>query len=528
MEKYKFFNSAPDDPRTYEASDFAEYFGSVLSTGLLHTDHVPGMEVSVAAGTLNTVVSAGKAIMLGRLYENTSNLTLTHSIPEATLNRIDRIVLRLDLRNSARNIHLAVKEGAAGAAPVPPELTRDNFIYELSLAQILVRANTSQLQQADLLDERLYEDLCGIVYSLISIPAEQFQRQWDEFIGGIKDEGFATTGYVNEQVAAAETNAKNASLPRTGGTLTGRLTVEGGLAAGSGYFEVDSYNDTTHGSGKMQSFYNANTKTWDLRARDAANSSANLIVKAGDFEDSTGTKFSDLKQSVVDGKGNIEAAIIDKGGTVSKAGSVATFDELANSMGTLIQLSGSQDFTIPGRHTFIVPKGIRAVKAIVIGGGGGGAGGRTSGSDTNSGGGGGGGGIYIASANVTPGQQINVEVGVGGSYGASTSYGNSYGGAGGSSTFGSITAGGGSGGINDVSNGTASVDGGKGGSGGGLGINGTSGGRGITSSQFWNNYALQGGEGGAALGSYGRGGKGGTSIPTNGSNGTNGRVLVIW
>ncbi|MEK5038762.1 phage tail protein [Sporosarcina sp. FSL K6-3457] len=178
---FKFFNSATGDKRTYQAQDFAEYFGSVLSTGLLHTDKTPGMSVSVEAGTLNTIVSAGKAIMSGHLYENTTPLTLVHSIPEPTLDRIDRIVLRLNLQNSERNILLHVKEGLSSANPVAPALQRDQFIYEISLAQVRIRANTVQLLPSDLVDERLKEDLCGLVYSLISIPTSQFQEQWDLF-----------------------------------------------------------------------------------------------------------------------------------------------------------------------------------------------------------------------------------------------------------------------------------------------------------------------------------------------------------
>ena len=40
----KFFNSAPGDERTYQASAFADYFGRVISTGLLHTDNIPSLE----------------------------------------------------------------------------------------------------------------------------------------------------------------------------------------------------------------------------------------------------------------------------------------------------------------------------------------------------------------------------------------------------------------------------------------------------------------------------------------------------
>lgn len=179
-ERYLFFNSMQTAPgeydREYKAQDFAEYFGSVLSSGLLHTDKNPNLVVSVDAGTMNTVVTAGNALIKGHLYENTTPLTLTHSFPEPTLDRIDRVVLRLDLRNSTRYIKLFVKEGVSATAPVAPALQRDDFIYELSLAQIRVRKNTVQLLGSDIVDERLDENLCGLVYSLISIPSDQLQN----------------------------------------------------------------------------------------------------------------------------------------------------------------------------------------------------------------------------------------------------------------------------------------------------------------------------------------------------------------
>jgi hypothetical protein len=192
MEKSIFFNSAPGDPRTYQASDFADYFGDVLSPGLLHTDSLPALQVQCDGTDLRTYVEPGKAIIQGYAYENTTNLYLQHALPEATLDRIDRIVLRLDKRNQSRFIKLFVLQGVAAAAPVAPTLQRDEFIYELSLAQIRIRANTSTLVPGDLIDERLDESLCGLVYSLISIPTSQFQAEWDAFMADIQSEGFAS------------------------------------------------------------------------------------------------------------------------------------------------------------------------------------------------------------------------------------------------------------------------------------------------------------------------------------------------
>lgn len=214
MERFLFFNANEIAPgvfdREYVESDFAKYFGSVLSSGLLHVNNDPNLVVSVESGTMNTVVTSGGAIIKGHLYENTSPLTLTHSIPEPTLDRIDRIVLRLDLRNKSRFIRLFVKEGESSLTPVAPELQRDTFIHELSLAQIKVRKNTVQLLGSDITDERLEESLCGLVHSLISIPSDQLQNwitakilELDSNMNG------AFTGYL-QSVVIAEDALQNA------------------------------------------------------------------------------------------------------------------------------------------------------------------------------------------------------------------------------------------------------------------------------------------------------------------------------
>ena len=223
MERYLFFNSGVGDPRTYEASHFADYFGSVLSTGLLHTDNIPGMSVSVETSTLNTIVSLGKAVMKGRLYENTSDLTLPHDIPEVDLDRIDRVILRLNLSNSERNIKLMVLSGSPSATPIEPVLIRDNFIHDISLSQILVRADTVQLLQTDLIDERLDENLAGLAYSLISIPTSQFQAEWDAFMASVQDDGFTPLTTFNEHQADDATLTNSAHVKH--GTLLTTLNT---------------------------------------------------------------------------------------------------------------------------------------------------------------------------------------------------------------------------------------------------------------------------------------------------------------
>lgn len=102
MEKFWFFNSAPSDPRTYQAQDFADYFGTVLTNGIVSVDSEMGLRVTAPGGNMQVDVSAGKAIIKGNRYENTDTRTLTVDLPEAAENRIDRIVLRHDLTKIGR------------------------------------------------------------------------------------------------------------------------------------------------------------------------------------------------------------------------------------------------------------------------------------------------------------------------------------------------------------------------------------------------------------------------------------------
>lgn len=178
-EIFKFFNSAPGDERWHYASDFAEYFGDVLSSGLIHKNNVPGLQVTVVPNSLKTKVDVGQALIKGYSYQNTAPIELNHDITDIGLNRIDRIVLRLDLYNANRFIKVFVKKGVEAVSPVAPALQRDQYIYELSLAQVRINSNSTVINPTSLVDERMKEDLCGVVHSLISVPTSVFQQQWD-------------------------------------------------------------------------------------------------------------------------------------------------------------------------------------------------------------------------------------------------------------------------------------------------------------------------------------------------------------
>jgi hypothetical protein len=74
-----------------------------------------------------------------------------------------------------------------------------------------------------------------------------------------------------------------------------------------------------------------------------------------------------------------------------------------------------RDFSLVGTYSYVVPAGIFAISATVVGAGGGGGGQDAGGGDTWGGGGGGSGGYYSnQTVAVTPGETLTITVGAGG------------------------------------------------------------------------------------------------------------------
>ncbi|MGM7683747.1 hypothetical protein ACSVDA_16540 [Cytobacillus sp. Hm23] len=171
VEKYSFFdpiedqNGLPD--REYNAQQFIDYFASLVTTGVMKG---AGNELAVTANGANmiTEVEHGIAFVEGRYYNNTTLLALTHDTETLGKNRIDRVVVRLDLNTEARHVRTFVRKGVASTNPVAPVLQRDFIIddtsdpivYEISLAQVKIIGGQTYINPEDVTDERGIEDIC--------------------------------------------------------------------------------------------------------------------------------------------------------------------------------------------------------------------------------------------------------------------------------------------------------------------------------------------------------------------------------
>lgn len=159
-EKYGFFDSTSGDERTYDAQAFTDYFSTLVTTGVMK-GIASELAVDTMGNNLLTIVGTGVAFLEGRYYENDSLLELTHDPEGLGLNRIDRIVVRLDLNTDKRSVRAIVKKGLASTTPIAPSLQRDDLIYEISLAQVFIVGGQTYIGVEDITDEREDESVCG-------------------------------------------------------------------------------------------------------------------------------------------------------------------------------------------------------------------------------------------------------------------------------------------------------------------------------------------------------------------------------
>lgn len=185
-EKSSFFTSLNGD-RKYKSTDFAEYFSTFIGNGIFPN---PSTNLEVFANDDMTVtIKKGYAWINGYMYANTEDLILELDYADNSLNRIDRVVVRLDIIN--REIKLQIKKGEFSLEPTVSELQRNSDIYELCLADIKVNNGTISISQENILDNRLNSKLCGMVNSLIKVDStiltDKLEQDFYDWFGQVKN-----------------------------------------------------------------------------------------------------------------------------------------------------------------------------------------------------------------------------------------------------------------------------------------------------------------------------------------------------
>lgn len=179
MAVYSYFFNAQktgsEYDRVYTASDFTDYLDGIVGSGVFPR---PSDCMQVYAGTgMNVLVKPGQGWIEGHKIINTADLQLAVDPADVTLNRIDRVVFRVN--KTDRVMEIIVKKGANASSPSAPDIVRTQDVIEYSLAEITVNRNTTAITDAMIRDTRLDSSVCGVVQGLIQqVDTETLYKQW--------------------------------------------------------------------------------------------------------------------------------------------------------------------------------------------------------------------------------------------------------------------------------------------------------------------------------------------------------------
>lgn len=182
MEKSFPFNAVEVDgvpDRMYNAEDFARYFKQFIGNGV-YPNPSSGLQVQADGGMVVTV-QPGSAYATGYGYVLTEPLQISINVADAAYNRKDSIVVRLDL--TERDMRIMYLAGTPSSSPQVPELKRTADIFDLQLAVVTVRANTSGILPTDVLDTRMNGNVCGIVSAVVdSVDTTDLFNQYENYL----------------------------------------------------------------------------------------------------------------------------------------------------------------------------------------------------------------------------------------------------------------------------------------------------------------------------------------------------------
>ena len=180
--------SLPIYDRAVDSAFLRRFYKAYWDDGVFYK---PSTSFAVTAtGTgMNVQVQPGMAQVQGAFCLEDTVQTLPIAAADASLNRIDSVVLRLDLSLDKRDISLAVVSGVAAVSPVAPALTRNNTTWELGIANVLVSAGAGVITQRDVEDTRLDDTRCGAVAQTVGeLDTSGFFAQLTAMIARLREE----------------------------------------------------------------------------------------------------------------------------------------------------------------------------------------------------------------------------------------------------------------------------------------------------------------------------------------------------
>lgn len=205
--------------RKYNANDYNSNLNAIISNGVLRSGD-NDLKVT-ASGGMGLNINIGRAWIKGHWYINDTVFT-DFTVPTAPVgdrSRIDRVVLRLNETKEVRDIYLVYLTGEVAQNPTPPTLTRDEYIYDIALADIKVHPLITSISQNDIADMRADKDVCGWVTTPIGYDDyfEALDSAFHDWFKELRNELAVTTlfkEYKFHKTLESQTNILIFNIPQ--------------------------------------------------------------------------------------------------------------------------------------------------------------------------------------------------------------------------------------------------------------------------------------------------------------------------
>lgn len=172
---YGFYNSVNGD-RKYDATQISSIFDGIVTDGVFMSIGT-SLRVKAASGmTVN--VGIGRAWFNHTWTYNDALLPLTLDASDVLNSRIDSVILEINSGESVRANSIKILKGTPASSPKEPSLTSSVTLHQYRLANILVKAGVSSINQSNITDLIGSSSAPYITGILKTVNTDELMAQW--------------------------------------------------------------------------------------------------------------------------------------------------------------------------------------------------------------------------------------------------------------------------------------------------------------------------------------------------------------
>ena len=173
---YGFYNSIDHD-RRYTAEQFGSIFDGVINDGVFQ--NIGELFAVTPNEGMQILVGTGRAWFNCTWTLNDTKYLLECSESNQIFDRIDLIVLEVNTTSNVRENSLKIVEGTASSTPVRPEIIDNEYVHQHIIAEIRVRANTTEINESDI-KNLVGTSECPFVTGILEVNSVDYlYSQWD-------------------------------------------------------------------------------------------------------------------------------------------------------------------------------------------------------------------------------------------------------------------------------------------------------------------------------------------------------------